>query len=78
MILVCQRPCCHGGRAGQEVVRKPEHEGTSSNQVPDAIRRAACLGSAWSDKDHLPPEGQEQDPAQEEMEPVHVHVLLLG
>ena len=58
------------------MVRKPEHEGPDANEVPDALRRPPRLDAARTDEDHLPPEGQEQDPAQEALVPVHVHVLL--
>ena len=75
---VCPRSCSHGRRTRQEVVRQPEHESAPSNPIPDPVWRPARLGSAGRDEDHLPPEGQEQDPAQEEVESVHVHVLLLG
>ena len=60
------------------MVQQPKHEGASSGSVPDSVRRPVGLGFTWPDEDHLPLEGQEQDPAQETVEPVHVHVLLLG
>ena len=43
-------------------------------KVPDPIRRSPHLDDARRDPDHLPPQGQEQDQAQEAMESVHVHV----
>ena len=44
------------------------------SEVPDAVRRSPHLDDARRHPDHLPPQGQEQDQAQEAMEPVHVHV----
>ena len=48
--------------------------GAAPAEVPDAVRRPPHLDDARRDPDHMSPEGQEQDQAQEEMEPVHVHV----
>ena len=60
------------------MVWQQEHEGTTPGPVPDTVRRPVGLGFARADQDHLSSEGQEQNQAQETMEPVHVHVLLLG
>ena len=60
------------------MVRQPEHEGAAPNEDCNTVRGQALVDSTWPDEDHLPLEGQEQDQAQEALEPVHVHVLLLG
>ena len=58
---------------GVQVVQA-QARGAAPAEVPDAVRRPPHLDDARRDPDHLPPQGQEQDQAQEALEPVHVHV----
>ena len=61
---------------GVQVVQA-QARGAAPAEVPDAVRRPPHLDNARWDTDHLPPQGQEQDQAQEALEPVHVHVSCM-
>ena len=44
--------------------------------IPVPLKISSLMqDSSWQDQDRLPLEGQVQDPAQEALVPVHVHVL---
>ena len=60
---------------GRQLRPHDEHQIAPAKEGSDPVRRAADLHPSRQDQDDCAHEGQVQDPAQEAMVAVHVHVL---